>query len=186
MDASDAPRFHRHFVVLAVILSAAFLVFLGYRPRPRSSTEPSAPYRQESEALRRSLADVAVLLDDLHEAGEARQRELMRTATGWLERILLRLREVEAAFYDDADRAAGGSPGPTEALRHGLATGARWLNDLRVQAEQAEPDPDEFARRGGRLLGLIEVHLQAEAAVVLPILDRTLGTDEFRRRLQAP
>ena len=65
---------------------------------------------------------------------------------------------------------------------HAAEPSARWIGELGAMAKSPSADAQAFTRRADNLLGLVRAHFESEEDVLLPVLDRTMTPEQFRRR----
>lgn len=166
-------------------LTAAFLGLLiteVARETPRSGMRRTEPIRQNLHRLRKILFTLERPLTAMHEVNETEQIILMQGAVALLKEYLLpHLAAEEAVLYPAADRRLPASDVPlTRTLIREHAIMRRWIGELEEIAGSPLPDHNAFARRGDRLLGLIEAHFEVDEALVFPVVDQYGPVTGFR------
>lgn len=164
---------------IILVLTATFFALLMTevaRETPRNGMRRTEPIRQNMARLRTILMTLEQQLDTLHELNESEQVVVMRSAVDLLKDYLLpHLAAEEASLYPAVDRQLHGSRlFPTEAMKLEHAIMRRWIQEMEAQADAAMPDHNVFARRGERLLGLVEAHFEVDEAVLFPVLDQAV------------
>ena len=169
--------------VLAAFLFAAGCAVNPAPPAPRA--RPTQPFRDEHRELREHLSHVSAWVSQLASADPARQGELMRQALGFLKDHLVKHAEWEDRFlYPAVDRRTSNPDYPfTSTMRYEHRIVGRWIGELEAMAAKEPPDVVSFVRRAFNLLGLVSAHFEEEEEVLLPILDRTMTGEEFKREL---
>ena len=168
------------FILVAFLLAAGCAV----KPAPSAPRElPTQPFRDEHREIKEHLSHVSAWVSQLASAPPARQRELMRQTLAFLKDHLVAHAEWEDKFlYPAVDRRTSNPDYPfTSTMRYEHRIVGRWIGELEAMAAKEPPDVVSFVRRGFNLLGLISAHFEEEEEVLLPILDRTMTAEEFRR-----
>jgi hemerythrin-like domain-containing protein len=163
--------------MIMLLVSAAFLILLVTevaRETPADGARRTEPIRQNLARLRKVLLTLERQFETIHDVSETRQIQLMHDAVGMLQEYLLpHLAAEEAVLFPAAERELAPSPASvTQALRREHEILRLWIDHLEALANGPLPDHNEFARRGERLLGLIEAHFDVEETVLFPVLDR--------------
>jgi len=122
------------------------------------------PIRQNFSRLRKILLGVEQQAESVREVNESEQIILMQSAVDTLKDYLLpQLSAEEAVLYPAADRVTPPAPASiTQAMRREHEIMRQWMHEMEALANASLPDPHAFARRGQRLLGLIEAHFDVE------------------------
>lgn len=190
MTQPAGDGFHRHFLVAAAMFCFVFFMVLGFWPPPRRQVREEArateAFRLHHRKYHDVIAQISGLLDTIHHVSEMQQLELMAVTVSVVRGDLLPHARAEEQFlYPAADRRAGtDSPVFTATLRFEHRLLERWTEELAAVASEPFPDHNAFCLRGERLLGLLEAHLAAEEEVLLPMLDKTMTPEEFRREVE--
>lgn len=168
-------------------LTAAFLGLLiteVARESPRNGMRRTEPIRRNLHRLREILFTLERPLAAVHEVNETEQILLMQSAVAHLKEYLLpHLAAEEAVLYPAIERRLPASQAPlTQALIREHQIMRRWIGEMEALANGAMPDHNAFARRGGRLLGLIEAHFEVDEAVLFPVLDEEGPVADSRPR----
>jgi hemerythrin-like domain-containing protein len=144
------------------------------RETPSDGARRTEPIRRNLDRLRRILLGVERQFESVHEVNEAEQIVLMQSAVGVLKEYLLpHLSAEEAALYPELERTIPPFPGSvTPAMKREHDLLRQWIAELETLANAPLPDHNAFARRGERLLGLIEAHFEVEESVIFPLLDQ--------------
>lgn len=170
-----------------VFLSLLVLLVGGIRAaEPARATEP---FRTEHASLKTELDSVAVRVGALPALAPKAQKEEMAAIIGFFrEEIGVHAAWEERVLYPAVDRRV-----PTQAtepftasMRHDHQVVGRWIEELETIARAPKPDAVAFARRADNLLGLVRAHFEAEEDVLLPVLDRTMSAEDFRREILTP
>ena len=164
---------------IVMLLTVAFIVLLVTevaRESPRNGIRRTEPIRQNMARLHQILLTLERHFDTVHEVNETEQIVVMQSAVTLLKEYLLpHLAAEEAALYPTVDRHLLGSrASSTEAMRREHDIMRRWIHEMETLANASLPDHNSFARRGERLLGLIEAHFEVDQEVLLPVLDHAL------------
>lgn len=187
MTESTTNGFNRYFLMATALMAFAFFIALGFWPPERKPQQGRATeaFRRHHRRYHEQVAHLSSVFETIHDACEMEQIELMAAAVALLrEDLLPHARAEELHLYPAADRLAGGGANPfTAVLRFEHRLLERWTEDLAAIAADPFPDHNAFCLRGERLLGLLEAHLAAEEEVVLPLLDRTMTPEQFRREV---
>lgn len=86
----------------------------------------------------------------------------------------------ERRLYPAVDkRASKGSEPFTSLIRYEHRIISRWLADLEIETRLRYPDERRFTQLNYQLLGLLKAHFEKEELVLLPILDKTMSTEQF-------
>jgi iron-sulfur cluster repair protein YtfE (RIC family) len=174
---TNGSRFHRHFIVAAVLFSALFFILLGFWPPEgtvRKGERATESLRRHHREGRERLAQIASLLEAIPEGSPATRTELawiviaslkedLRAHDAWEEQVHYPAVDKEVRTVSDLYTAP---------LRQEHRIIDRWIGELEKMAGDPLFDPRAFCARGDRLLGLLEAHFEVEENVVLPILDR--------------
>ena len=90
----------------------------------------------------------------------------------------------ERALYPVVDRQADGGDNPfTASMRHEHVIVGRWIGELDQLAAADLANVQAFTRRADNLLGLIWAHFEEEEQVLLPVLDRSMSAEQFRKEV---
>ncbi len=147
---------------------------------------PTTPFREEHALLIAELDAITARVGKLANAPPATQaaemssivaffRDELEAHAAWEERVL----------YPAVDRRVA-TPGPepfTASMRHDHTVVGRWIGELATMASSPRPDATAFTRRADNLLGLVRAHFEAEEDVLLPVLDRSMTAEDFRREI---
>jgi iron-sulfur cluster repair protein YtfE (RIC family) len=168
-----------------VLLASVIFLFLGSPTGNLAGLRPTERFRAHHERFRGQIEQLTFYIDTLHEISETRQMEIMAAVMAILrDDFQLHARQEEQFLYPAVDRFARAGTHPfTALLRHDHRIIDRWIEDLDRISSEPMPDHTRFCRRLERLLGLLEAHLDAEDAVMLPILDRSMTPAQFRREI---
>ncbi|MDP2305577.1 MAG: hemerythrin domain-containing protein [Pseudomonadota bacterium] len=150
------------------------------------ATRPTEPFRAEHVALVRELDEVAAKVGSIPTLPAARQREEMKAIVGFFkEHLEPHAGWEERVLYPAVDRRmpTGALEPFTASMRNDHKVVGRWIGELDALARPQTPDPTAFTRRADNLLGLVRAHFEAEEEVLLPILDRTMSADEFKKEI---
>ena len=60
---------------------------------------------------------------------------------------------------------------------------ARWISELEIETRLRYPDERRFTQLNYQLLGLLKAHFEQEELVLLPILDKTMSTEQFNEEI---
>ena len=146
----------------AVLVAFVLFFLLLLRDTAMRPERPRLPTPLDAHAALRAVSDLAaVRVDELHGVSEGRQVAIMKDVAAFLrEEFQIHARREEETLYAAAERR--GKAGVVAVLRmeHGILR--RWLAELADLAERPMPDHHAFARRAGRLLGLLEAHFETE------------------------
>jgi hemerythrin-like domain-containing protein len=175
-------------VIAAVILSIAFFVSLGFWPpslQDIGENRPTELFRLHLRRHQEKIATISLTLDTIPRGSEMGQIDLMAAVVSMIRGELLEhARTEEQVLYPAVDRRAeAGTPPFTEVLLFERRLIERWTDELERMASEPLPDQHRFCVRGERLLGLLEAHVAVEEKVLLPILDKTMTHDQFRREV---
>lgn len=121
-------------------------------------------------------------------ASDAATPEAARTAqkiATFLEKHIKPHAEWEERFlYPVVDKLAGGGPNVfTSTMRYEHRAVARWIGELRAEADKPKVDAAKFVRRADNLLGLIWAHFEEEEEVLLPFIDKGMSKVQFEHEL---
>jgi len=187
MKKVQRDGYHLHFIVAAVFFSIAFLFILGFWPPSERAAppRPSAFLGERHQMLEGEIARLAENLVRLREGHESEQLDLMASVTASLRSgPLAEARLEELRIHPLLERRLkGGAASCTEAFRAEHRVMEQWTEELDAISCEPFPDYHAFCTRGERLLGLLEGHLEAEKAVLLPLLDRILTPAQFRQEI---
>ena len=112
---------------------------------------------------------------------------MRRTLGFFRDHLLAHAEWEERVLYPAVDRRASGSGHAfTSSMRYEHRIVGRWIGELEAMAASRPPDVVAFARRTHNLLGLVSAHFEEEEEVLLPILDRTMTAEEFKREMGSP
>jgi hemerythrin-like domain-containing protein len=153
---------------------------------PPGPAEPLAtqPFRDEHAEIWVHLEHVRAAVGRLPGETPATARESLAAIVAFFsDHIGPHARAEERALYPAVDAHVGGARPFTASMRHEHEIVARWIAELEAEAAQAEPDLVAFARRADNLLGLLAAHFEEEERVLLPILDRSMTPERFRREV---
>jgi hemerythrin-like domain-containing protein len=150
------------------------------REIPPMGVPRSEPMRGNLPHLRKILLTLERELGALPEVQDSERVALMQSAVGLLKECLLpHLAAEEEVLYPAVDRELrGSSVSPTQAMKEEHDIMRRWIRQMELIAVASLPDPNAFARRGERLLGLLEAHFDVEEAVLFPVLDQAMPLTE--------
>ena len=173
--------------ILALVCVAFFVTGVSRDPLCDSNGRATESYRQSRERLRTQLLELTQLLGTLPRLDTPQQIAVMNDVLGVLRGTLLpTFRAEEEVLFAEVERRATGSWGRmTEPMRLEHQIMRRWIEDLQTLADVMIPDPQTFALRGERLLGLIDAHFQIESAVLFPVLDRTMTPAQFEHEIRS-
>jgi hemerythrin-like domain-containing protein len=162
---------------IVLLLSLGFLALIVKdvaRESPGNGMRRTEPIRQDLTQLRKILRSLERNYDLLHEVNESEQVVLMQSTLALLKDYLLpHLAAEEAVLYPAIEKQMQASRLlPTQAMREEHDIMRRWIKEMEALANAPLPDHNAFARRGERLLGLIEAHLDVVEAVLFPVLDQ--------------
>jgi hypothetical protein len=177
-------RHDRTMTLLMALLAAGFFMAIGFWPvdRPAPTDLPTAGYRRAQDELKRSLLEWSELVDALPGASPERQREIMDFAVAFLAlHVLPRARVEERLLFPAVGRYA--DPSLMATLREEHRILERWVHELEARGHEAIPDPSAFRSRAHGIAGLLLAHLEVEERVLLPVLDRRMSPDQFRREV---
>ena len=144
------------------------------RECPVNCARRTEPFRQNLGRLRKVLLSLERHLDSLHEVNESEQMVLMQSAVTLLHDYLLPyLAAEEAVLHPAVERQLPGSGvQPTRLLHLEHDIMRRWIQEMEEEMNGSLPDHNAFARRGERLLGLIEAHFEVDETILYPLLDQ--------------
>lgn len=152
---------------------------------PPGPERPTEAFRRHHVEIQEHLDHIAEWVGSLGTQTPARRAELMaRTVHFLLVHIGPHAKWEEQVLYPVVDEYAdGGAHAFTASMRHEHRIVGRWIEELSQEASRATPDENAFAKRAHELLGLLRAHFETEEEVLLPILDRAMTPEEFRRRV---
>jgi len=169
------------------LLALGFFIAIGFWPatRPPPGEPPTAGFLRHHNELKGVLQDWTEMLDALPAAGPRRQGEIMEFSLGFLRQHLLSHEaSEERVLYPAVDRLVGTGPRPfTTPLRLEHRIIERWVHLLDERAASSPPDAAGFVRQAYELVGLLRAHFEVEETLLLPILDRKMSRDQFRREV---
>ena len=64
-----------------------------------------------------------------------------------------------------------------------MAIGYCSRKKLTAESEKATPDLEAFARRTDNLLGLLAAHFEEEEEVLLPLVEKGMSPEQFKREI---
>jgi iron-sulfur cluster repair protein YtfE (RIC family) len=137
-------------------------------------------HREHAElALEREAQERVI--DALRLGQAADPAATMREVLRWLrDRVLPHDAWEERFLFPAADKHSGSGAYPfTATLRRQHKLMAVWVDDL--AGAFAALDGTAFARRAERLVGLLAAHLDAEEAVLLPLIEATMSDLAIQR-----
>jgi hemerythrin-like domain-containing protein len=149
------------------------------------AARPTESFRQEHVEIRAHLDHVRDWTGNLMQQAPDEQRKTARRIVAFFEEhIQPHAGWEEKALYPLVDRLAGGGEHPfTATMRHEHRIVERWIGELAREVAKPRPDYRAFARRTDNLLGLITAHFEEEEDVLLPLIDRSLTAEQFKKEL---
>jgi len=179
---SHEIRHDRLMTLLVALFALGFFVAIGFWPAgtpPVTRDLPTAGFRRHHEELKNVLGDWTLMVDALHDASPSRQSEIMDFSVGFLKQHVLTHTAVEERIlYPAVERYAG------RELTLSLREEHRLLRS-RVRDLEATPEAATFCHRAHEVAGLLAAHFDVEEAVLLPVLDRRMTPEQFRREVWA-
>lgn len=162
-----------------------------FPPAARSDSQQGAkvpvsqPFREEHAGIREHLGHVHQKAGALRTAAPADQREAMVFISKFLkEHIRAHAEWEEKVLYPVVDRLAkSGAEAFTSTMRYEHGVVGRWIDELAAESGKANPDVEAFARRTDHLLGLIAAHFEEEEEVLLPLIDKRMSREQFKREI---
>ena len=90
----------------------------------------------------------------------------------------------ERKLYPAVDKRASSGIAPvTSLIRYEHRIIARWISELEIETRLRYPDERRFTQLNYQLLGLLKAHFEQEELVLLPILDKTMSTEQFNEEI---
>lgn len=90
----------------------------------------------------------------------------------------------ERRLYPAVDKRASSGIAPfTSSIRYEHRIIARWISELEIETRLRYPDERRFTKLNYQLLGLLKAHFEQEELVLLPILDKTMSTEQFNEEI---
>jgi len=166
------------------LLSAALLVLsapAGAAPAARVTD----PFRDEHAEVKVHLRHLHDMVGEMRTAPAAEAPGTMRFVVKFLnEHIREHARWEEQVLYPVVDRLAkSGEHLFTATMRHEHVIIGRWIDELAAEAAKDVPGVEAFARRADNLLGLVAAHFEEEEEVLLPLVDRGMSAEQFKREV---
>lgn len=168
----------------AALAAAALLAVAG--------PAAAAPAPRVTEPFREEHAEIQVHLKHLHDMTGGLRAAPAEDARGTMKFVVKFLNEhirahaewEERVLYPVVDRMArSGRDVFTATMRHEHRIIGRWIDELAAEAAKEAPGVEPFARRADNLLGLIAAHFEEEEEVLLPLIDRGMSPEQFRREV---
>jgi hemerythrin-like domain-containing protein len=125
--------------------------------------------RQTHAEMRRRLAEIEALVAPLS-AGGAEPATAQRVVQFFKRELEPHMDDEEDVLYSAADRVVGGKERFTSVLRREHRIIRRWIVHLEAASRRGE-DLRLFARRAENLVGMLYAHMEAEEAVIAPLVD---------------
>jgi hypothetical protein len=185
MNRSDG--YHGQFIVATVLFCVVFLFVVGFwppAPRPHFP-RPSESIGLKRRFIERDMTEISELLSRLREGHESEMIDLMAAVRALLHEGPLReaRREEKYLFPLVEGLGLGGSNSGIAAFRAEHRLLECWTQELETLTADPFPDNHAFLIRGERILGLLAGHLDGEARVLLPLIDRVTTPEEFHREI---
>lgn len=146
---------------------------------------PSENFRKEHVQIRERLSRISDLVGKLPNQPASQQRDTMKRVTAFfMGHIKPHAEWEEKVLYPAVDKRAGSQTHLfTATMRNDHKIVGRWISELESESEKTKADPKAFARKTDRLLGLITAHFENEEEVLLPVLDKSMTSEEFEREI---
>lgn len=149
-----------------------------------TGSRPTEAFRQHHAEIREHLHHIDSMAQSLPRQSPDTQRQTMRTVVTFLqEHIGPHAADEERVLYPVVARQAGKEGRLTEVPVYEHRIVERSIADLAREASGPAPDADAFARDAMHLVGLLQAHFEVEEEVLLPVLDRTMTPEEFKREV---
>lgn len=149
------------------------------------SNRPSEQFRTEHVEIKKHLSDVEQWTGNLTSSSSAEQKKTMlKIVTFFKEHIKPHAEWEEKKLYPAVDkRASKGSEIFTSTMRYEHKIVGRWIEELEKEATAKTSNAKLFSRKTDQLLGLINAHFEEEEEVLLPILDKSMTSTEFKEEI---
>jgi Hemerythrin HHE cation binding domain. len=163
-----------------------------FAPAPaRANSEEGAkkrvtePFREEHAGIREHLGHIQQKAGTLRAAAPGEQKMTMRFISKFLnEHIRPHAEWEEKVLYPVVDRLAkSGVEAFTSTMRFEHGVVGRWIDELTTESEQTTPDVEAFGRRTDNLLGLLAAHFEEEEEVLLPLVEKGMSPEQFKREI---
>jgi hemerythrin-like domain-containing protein len=147
---------------------------------------PSDSFRTEHADLKGHLFYLETVVASLAEASpDERHRATTELVRFLRSHLADHAQWEERVLYPLVDRQAGGGEPFTAAMRHEHRIIERLVAELVDETCRSPIAIRRFVRLAERLLGLLLAHFECEEEVLLPVLDRTMTTEEFDREVMS-
>ncbi len=150
-------------------------------PNPR----PSESFRGEHKEIKTHLLHIEQWAGDLEKLNSAEQKKTMTKIVKFFkEHIEPHAQWEERKLYPAVDRRASQGPHPfTASMRYEHQIVGRRIAELEKESALKNPDARLFMRKTDQLLGLITAHFEEEEEVLLPVLDKSMTMEEFKKEM---
>lgn len=178
----------------AAVMTASSLVVImaGCAAEPRaqgtgpsrSIEQPTKEFRSHHAEVLEHLGHVDAMAARLEKESPDKQLQTMQRVVGFFrEHIGPHALDEERVLYPAVRRRAGEGNRLTEVPVYEHRIVERWITDLETEAAKDTPDAAAFSQKAVHLVGLLRAHFEVEEQVLLPILDATMTTAEFKREV---
>lgn len=142
--------------------------------------------------IRAKLADfknVLVRIEELTQGlagtrAEGQRKLMQQIALIYRNEIYYHSDWEERKLYPAVDKRASSGIAPfTSSIRYEHRIIARWISELEIETRLRYPDERRFTQLNYQLLGLLKAHFEKEELVLLPILDKTMSTQQFNEEI---
>jgi hemerythrin-like domain-containing protein len=148
------------------------------------TSRPTESFREHHAEIREHLNHIDSMAASLSSQSPAEQRRTMQQVVGFLrEHIGPHAADEERVLYPVVERQAGPGSRLTEVPIYEHRIVEKSIGRLDREAAKPTPDAAAFARDTLHLMGLLYAHFEDEEEVLLPVLDRTMTPDQFRREV---
>ena len=184
--------FGRVFCRLIDWLGTPIAIVALFAPAPaRATSEEGAkrcvtePFREEHAGIREHLGHIQQKAGALRTVVPGEQQMSMLFISKFLnEHIRAHAEWEEKVLYPVVDRLAkSGAEAFTSTMRYEHGVVGRWIDELTTESEKATPDLEAFARRTDNLLGLLAAHFEEEEEVLLPLVEKGMSPEQFKREI---
>ena len=151
----------------------------------QNQPRPSQHFREEHIEIKKHLHHIEEWTGELKSLSPEKQKEQMQKIVKFfVEHIKPHADWEEKKLYPAVDkRTAKSSDAFTTTMRYEHKIVGRWINDLSDEAKKKPSNPNHFSRKTDQLLGLIYAHFEEEEEVLLPILDKTMSAEDFKKEI---
>ena len=169
-------------LVAIVALSAPAFAGAGEEGAMKRVTDP---FREEHAEIRVHLGHIEHQAGALRTAPPAEQQKSMAFISKFLnDHIRAHAAWEEKVLYPVVDRLAKSGKEPfTATMRYEHGVVGRWIDELAAESAKAAPDVEAFTRRTDNLLGLLTAHFEEEEEVLLPLIDKGMTSEQFKREV---